>query len=88
MDGYEAIRLIRRREEAVGKHILIIGLSAHAMSGVRKQALAAGMDDYLVKPIRKDTLRETNSDYKQTVTELECSLTDVFASVQEALKKT
>jgi CheY-like chemotaxis protein len=49
MDGYQAARLIKAAPECRG--VPILGLSAHAMTGDREKALAAGCDDYDTKPI-------------------------------------
>lgn len=54
LDGWEATRQIKADEEL--KHIPIIGLSAHAMSGDKERALAAGCDDYLTKPLDEELL--------------------------------
>jgi CheY-like chemotaxis protein len=56
MDGLEASRQIRARELAEGWHCWIIALTANAMQGDREVCLAAGMDDYISKPIKTDEL--------------------------------
>lgn len=56
MDGYTAARTIREWEADSGKHVPIIALTAHAMAGERDKVLAAGMDDYLSKPLRAHAL--------------------------------
>jgi CheY-like chemotaxis protein len=58
MDGFEAARAIRAAEDGTGRHIPIIALTASAMAEDRARCLAAGMDDYLTKPLTKGALIE------------------------------
>jgi CheY-like chemotaxis protein len=57
MDGIEATRRIRAREQP-GERVPIIGITAGAMPGDREKCLAAGMDDYIAKPINPRELIE------------------------------
>jgi two-component system sensor histidine kinase/response regulator len=55
MDGYTAAQAIRRAEPS-GRHLPILALTADVVDGTRERCLAAGMDDYLTKPIRQAEL--------------------------------
>ena len=59
MNGLVATQNIRAYEEETGKHVAIVGLTAHALKGDREMCINAGMDDYVPKPISVSKLQET-----------------------------
>jgi CheY-like chemotaxis protein len=58
MDGLEATAAIRALERGTDRHIPIVAMTAHAMKGDQERCLAAGMDNYISKPIQPDRMME------------------------------
>jgi PAS domain S-box-containing protein len=52
LDGFQVVRAIRERERTIGDHLPVIALTARSRQEDREQCLAAGMDDFLAKPIQ------------------------------------
>lgn len=65
MDGKDATRAIRALE-GDGPHVPVIAVTAHAMAGDRETILAAGLDDYLTKPLRKPDLAALMARWTET----------------------
>ncbi len=72
MDGLQATRAIRLREQTTGRHLPIIAMTAHAMTGDREKCAAAGMDGYVSKPMRQHELYQTLAMFFPDLSEVAC----------------
>jgi len=73
MDGLQATAAIRNGEAKTGKHLPIIAMTAHAMTGDKERCLAAGMDGYVSKPLRVEDLMSTIDEVLRNPKGLEAS---------------
>lgn len=63
MDGYDATKLLRKDSIEAVRKTLVIAMTASAIQGDREKCLAAGMNDYLAKPVRQDVLKKKLDTY-------------------------
>ncbi len=63
MDGMEATRAIRKREQVTGNRTSIVAMTAKVLPGDREECLSVGMDGYLAKPFEKRLLEEIVREY-------------------------
>ncbi|WPH00624.1 Hypothetical protein R9X50_00345400 [Acrodontium crateriforme] len=63
LDGYNATREIRKHDDATVRDVLVIAMTASAIRGDREKCLEAGMNNYLAKPVRADTLKQMLESY-------------------------
>ena len=66
LDGLAATMAIREAERQTGKHVPIVAMTANAFSEDRAACIAAGMDDYLAKPVRLAGLRTIVETWSRT----------------------
>ena len=58
MDGITALKLLREREQPLGRRTRVLMVTAHAMTGDRERFLAAGADGYVSKPMSQSALQK------------------------------
>jgi PAS domain S-box-containing protein len=66
MDGFQATALIREHQKGLGSFTPIVAMTAHALQGDRERCLEAGMDNYVSKPVRINTLIQVIDDVLET----------------------
>lgn len=84
MDGYDATRWIRKDSMEEVRKILVIAMTASAIQGDREKCLAAGMNDYLAKPVRADVLRKKLDTYVNPERKLSVSESSVISQTPGA----
>jgi CheY-like chemotaxis protein len=85
-DGYEATKLIRKHTNPNIRNILIIAMTASAIQGDREKCLESGMNNYLAKPVRAQTLKSLLESYLSR-TEEEKEIPNLQAEAKQIVKK-
>ncbi|RYO96595.1 hypothetical protein DL765_011532 [Monosporascus sp. GIB2] len=89
LDGYEATKLLRKDEIDEVRKVLVIAMTASAIQGDRERCLAAGMNDYLAKPVKADLLKKKLDTYTTShVLKQNSSLTDLSGADHSSRKST
>jgi len=63
LQGYNATREIRRHDDPIVKDVIIVAMTASAVRGDREACLAAGMNNYLAKPVKQQVLKQLLEGY-------------------------
>lgn len=88
LDGYDATKEIRQHENPTVRDILIIAMTASAISGDKEKCLEVGMNNYLAKPVRAATLKSLLESYlsqsPKQIPNLQQEATELARSVLEA----
>jgi PAS domain S-box-containing protein len=66
MNGWDATRAIRQREEGSDKHLSVVAITASVMESDRRRCIESGMDDVLAKPIEREHLRKVLENARRT----------------------
>lgn len=83
LDGYETTSLVRDMEKQLNLHIPIIAMTANAMLGEREKCLAAGMDDYMSKPLDPKQFRKKIIHWLNKQSNFDSGSTDEFSSSEK-----
>ncbi|MFE9439191.1 response regulator [Streptomyces sp. NPDC006602] len=86
MDGYSATRELRRREWDDGRHLPVIAMTAGVLAEDRERCLAAGMDDYVPKPVTADELEQALTRWVHP-THPQADDEDLRASIEQRLNE-
>jgi len=63
LQGYNATREIRKHDDPIVKGVIIVAMTASAVRGDREACLAAGMNNYLAKPVKQQVLKQLLEGY-------------------------